>query len=125
MVAGLLIVLNSLSSMFFLRADFTEDKRYTLDRSTKRILKEVNEPIIITLYISEDLPTDVNRTVKDLKNLLTEYSHYSNRKIDFEYINPNKNQGLEQEAIEAGIHPVPLEVREKDQLTVQRVFWAW
>lgn len=121
-VAGILIVINSLSSVFFLRADFTEDRRYTLDRSTKRILREVNEPIIITLYISEDLPPDVNRTVKDLKNLLNEYNQYSKRRIDFEYINPNKNEELEQEAIAAGIHPVPLEIRKKDQLKVQKVF---
>nr|WP_320118186.1 Gldg family protein [uncultured Marinifilum sp.] len=121
-LAGFVIILNSLSSMFFLRADFTEDKRYTLDRSTKRILSEVKEPIIITLYISDDLPPDVNRTVQDLKNLLTEYNHYSSRKIDFEYINPNKNAELEQKAVEAGIHAVPLEIRQKDQLKVQRVF---
>jgi len=121
-VAGILIILNFISSVFFFRADFTEDKRYTLDRSTKRILREVETPIIMTLYISENLPPDVNRTVQDLKNLLIEYNHYSKRKIDFEFINPNANEELEQEAIEAGINPVPLEVREKDQIKVQRVF---
>lgn len=121
-VAGLLIVLNFIASVFFLRADFTEDNRYTLDRSTKRILKEVETPIIMTLYISEDLPPDVNRTVKDLKSLLAEYNQYSRKKISFEYINPNSNEKLAQEAISAGINPVPLEIREKDQIKVQRVF---
>ncbi|MBI9056286.1 MAG: GldG family protein [Labilibaculum sp.] len=121
-VAGLLIILNFIASVFFLRADFTEDKRYTLDRSTKRILREVEKPIIMTLYVSENLPPDVNRTVQDLKSLLTEYNHYSKRKINFEYVNPNANEELEKEAIEAGINPVPLEVREKDQIKVQRVF---
>ncbi|PKQ68997.1 hypothetical protein BZG01_01430 [Labilibaculum manganireducens] len=121
-VAGILIILNFISSVFFFRADFTEDKRYTLDRSTKRILREVETPIIITLYVSDNLPPDVNRTVQDLKNLLTEYNNYSKKKIDFEFINPNVNEELEQEAIEAGINPVPLEVREKDQIKVQRVF---
>ncbi|RUT79343.1 GldG family protein [Ancylomarina longa] len=121
-VGGLIILLNAISSVYFIRADFTEDKRYTLDRSTKRILREVDKPIIITLYVSSDLPPDVNRSVLDLKNLLTEYNQYSNKKIDFEYINPNKNKELEQQALDAGINPVPLEVREKDQLKVQRVF---
>lgn len=121
-VAGLLIILNFIASVFFLRADFTEDKRYTLDRATKRILREVETPIIMTLYVSEDLPPDVNRTVQDLKHLLTEYNQYSSKKISFEYVNPNANKELEQEAIEAGINPVPLEVREKDQIKVQRVF---
>lgn len=121
-VAGILIILNVISSVFFFRADFTEDKRYTLDRSTKRILREVETPIIMTLYVSDDLPPDVNRTVQDLKNLLIEYNHYSKKNIDFEFINPNANEELEQEAIAAGINPVPLEVREKDQIKVQRVF---
>ncbi len=121
-VAGILIILNFISSVFFFRADFTEDKRYTLDRSTKRILREVDIPIIMTLYVSENLPPDVNRTVQDLKNLLTEYNNYSKKKIDFEFVNPNTNEELAQEAIDAGILPVPLEVREKDQIKVQRVF---
>ncbi len=122
LITGILILLNALSAIFFLRTDLTGDKRYTLDRSTKRILGEVTEPIIITLYISKDLPPDVNQTVQDFKNLLTEYNHYSKRKISFEHINPNQNEDLEYEAIDAGIHPVPLEIRKKDQLKVQRVF---
>lgn len=121
-VTGAIILLNVLSSMFFLRADFTEDERYTLDRSTRRILREIDKPIIITLYVSSDLPPDVNRTVQDLKNLLIEYNHYSRQTIEFQYVNPNKSEELEAEAHEVGVHAVPLEVREKDQLKVQRVF---
>jgi len=121
-VLGFVVILNALASIFFLRADFTEDKRYTLDRSTKKILRDVESPIIITLYISEDLPAHIRRTVEDFKNLLTEYNHYCARKIDFEYVNPNKSTEAEEEAHKAGIHAVPIEVRDKDQIKVQRVF---
>ena len=62
-VAGILIILNFISSVFFFRADFTEDKRYTLDRSTKRILNEVETPIIITLHVYDNVPQDVNSKV--------------------------------------------------------------
>ncbi|MFA8434529.1 MAG: GldG family protein [Marinifilaceae bacterium] len=117
-----LILINSLGNTLFFRFDFTADQKYTLSRATKRILKEVKEPIIISLYISDGLPPDVSRMVRDFKNLLKEYNSYSKYRIEFEEINPNKNKELEQEAIAAGIRPVPLEVREKDQLKVQKVF---
>ncbi|MGZ2370055.1 GldG family protein [Ancylomarina sp. YFZ004] len=117
-----LIFLNILSSYFFFRIDFTADKRYTLDKVTKRILKEVKDPIIITLYVSEDLPPDISRTIRDFKHLLTEYNKHSNKRIEIEEVNPNSSEELELKAIGVGIHPVPLEVREKDQVKVQKVF---
>ena len=121
-VATCLILLNILTSYFFFRVDFTADKRYTLDKVTKRILSEVKDPIIITMYISEDLPPDINRTIRDFKHLLTEYNAYSKERIEIEEVNPNQTEELEMKAIEVGIHPVPLEVREKDQVKVQKVF---
>ncbi|RXQ96561.1 hypothetical protein EO244_02720 [Ancylomarina salipaludis] len=121
-VLSCLIVLNILSSYFFFRVDFTADKRYTLDKVTKRILSEVKDPIIITMYVSEDLPPDISRTIRDFKHLLTEYNAHSKRRIEIEEVNPNSNEELEMKAIEVGIHPVPLEVREKDQVKVQKVF---
>jgi len=122
LVLSCLIFLNVLSAYLFLRVDFTADKRYTLDKVTKRILSEVEEPIIITMYVSEDLPPDINRTIRDFKHLMTEYNAHSTKRIEIEEVNPNASEELEMKAIEVGIHPVPLEVREKDQVKVQKVF---
>jgi len=121
-VLSCLIFLNILSSYLFFRVDFTADKRYTLDKVTKQILREVKDPIIITLYVSEDLPPDISRTIRDFKHLLKEYNEHSSKRIEIEEVNPNSNEELELKAIEVGIHPVPLEVREKDQVKVQKVF---
>lgn len=122
LVLTCLIFLNMLSSYLFFRVDFTADKRFTLDKVTKRILREVKDPIIITLYVSEDLPPDISRTIRDFKHLLTEYNKHSNKRIEIEEVNPNSSEELEMKAIEVGIHPVPLKVREKDQVKVQKVF---
>lgn len=121
-VATCLILLNIVSSFFYFRIDFTADKRYTLDKVTKRILREVDDPIIITMYVSKDLPPNISRTIRDFKHLLTEYNAYSTKRIEVEEVNPNLNEELEMKAIEVGIHPVPLEIREKDQVKVQKVF---
>lgn len=122
LVLSCLIFFNVMSAYLFFRVDFTADKRYTLDKVTKRILSEVNDPIIITMYVSEDLPPDINRTIRDFKHLMTEYNAHSTKRIEIEEVNPNASEELEMKAIEVGIHPVPLEVREKDQVKVQKVF---
>ncbi|MDE5420894.1 Gldg family protein [Ancylomarina sp. DW003] len=122
LVLSCLIFLNILTSYVFFRIDFTADKRYTLDKVTKRILREVEDPIIITMYVSEDLPPDISRTIRDFKHLLTEYNKHSSKRIEIEEVNPNLSEEVEVKAIEVGIHPVPLEVREKDQVKVQKVF---
>lgn len=117
-----IIIINIISSSLFLRIDFTADKRFTLDRATRRILKEVETPIIVTLYVSKDLPPNIDRTVQEMRDLLTEYNQYSNNNIEFEYVNPNKNEETELEARNAGIEPIPIEIREKDEVKIQRVF---
>ncbi|MCT4615573.1 MAG: Gldg family protein [Marinifilaceae bacterium] len=118
----LVVSLNIISSIFFYRIDLTADKRYTLDKATKKILKEVKKPIIITLYISENLPANLNNHVADLRSLLHEYSEYSNKNIDFQYIDPSTNPELEKEALKAGITPISIELRKKDELKYQKIF---
>jgi len=119
---SILIVLNIIVSFFSVRGDFTADKRFTLHSSTKKILENIKDDIIVTLYISDDLPPSVLRYVDDFKNMLIEYNNYSKHKIKFENINPSKNEELETQAIEAGIRPRPLEVREKNKIKVQKIF---
>lgn len=117
-----LILLNVLSNRFFLRLDFTADQRYTLSKVSKNILKEVDEPVSIKAYFTEDLPPQLLTIKKDFRDMLTEYKNRSKGKITFEFINPNENQDTENEAIQKGIAPNVVDIREKDQATQKKVF---
>jgi gliding-associated putative ABC transporter substrate-binding component GldG len=119
---AILVVLNILSNRFFLRLDFTSDKRYTLSQATKNILSSLKEPVTVTAYFSEDLPPDIAKTRKDFKELLIEYEQHSKGKIVYKFINPNEKEEKEQEAMRAGIQPVIVNVREKDQMKQQKAY---
>jgi gliding-associated putative ABC transporter substrate-binding component GldG len=121
-VAGILILLNILANRFFFRIDFTEDKRYTLSDATKNILNELNDPVTITAYFSEGLPPNIDKTRIDFKEMLSEYSTRSRGKILYEFINPNKDPKVEQEAQQSGISPVVINVREKDQSVQKKAY---
>ena len=68
-VIGILILVNFLSDKFFLRLDFTEDQRYSLSDATLNILDELNSPVTISAYFSEDLPPDIAKVRRDFKDL--------------------------------------------------------
>lgn len=122
LIAGILILINFFSNRFFLRLDFTEDQQYTLSKATKNILKSLDEPVTVTAYFSEDLPPDISKVKKDFKDMLIEYDNNSGGKVVYQFINPNKDQETEMEAQQAGVQPVMINVRERDQMKQQRAY---
>ncbi len=121
-VFGILILVNILANRFFFRLDLTEDKRYTLSDATKNILSGLDDPVTITAYFSEGLPPNIDRTRIDFKEMLSEYATRSRGKILYEFINPNKDPMTEQEAMQNGISPVVINVREKDQSVQKKAY---
>ena len=75
----------------------------------------MDDPVTITAYFSEGLPPNIDQTRIEFKDMLSEYATRSRGKILYEFINPNKDQMIEQEAMQNGIQPVVINVREKDQ----------
>jgi gliding-associated putative ABC transporter substrate-binding component GldG len=122
LIIAIVLVLNLISQDFFLRLDFTKNKQYTLSRATKDILKNLKEPVTVKAYFNEDLPPDVARGKKEFKELLIEYSNRSKGMLVYEFINPSEKENIEQEAMQAGIQPVMINVREKDQMKQQKAY---
>jgi gliding-associated putative ABC transporter substrate-binding component GldG len=119
MVCIIVILINILAYRFFFRLDFTQDNQYTLSRATKNMLSTLDDPITVTAYFSEDLPPAIGQTKTEFKDILVEYASRSKGNVLYEFVNPNKDQTSETEAVKAGISSVMINVREKDQ-TVQK-----
>jgi gliding motility-associatede transport system auxiliary component len=122
LVAGILLVANVISQKFFVRLDFTEGQQYTLSKATRDILKNLDNPVTVTAYFSEDLPPEMSKIRKDFQEMLVEYGNASKGMVDYEFIDPNAEKEKEQEALQSGIQPVVISVREKDQSKQQRAF---
>lgn len=122
LVAGILILINILAARFFVRLDFTADKRYSLSKATKDILAGLPETVTIKAYFTESLPADYMVSRRDFKELLQEYTAISKGNVVCEFINPNEKEETEREAMQAGIQPLVINVREKDQVKQQKAF---
>jgi gliding-associated putative ABC transporter substrate-binding component GldG len=122
LILGILVLINLISTRFFFRVDYTEDQRYSLSNATKNILASLDEPITITAFFSEDLPPDIAKVRQDFRDILVEYTSYSNGQIVYEFINPSESQETEMKAQQSGIQPIMINVRERDQMKQQRAY---
>jgi gliding-associated putative ABC transporter substrate-binding component GldG len=122
LVTGIIILVNLIASRFFLRLDYTADQRYTLSKATKDILSQLDEPITISAYFSEDLPPNIEQVRQDFRDMLVEYASNSGGLIVYEFINPSESQESEMKAQQSGIQPIMINVRERDQMKQQRAY---
>ena len=115
--ATVLIVLfvNVIGYYVFGRIDLTSEKRYTLSKSTKALLKEVDEPLLYRVYLEGDFPSDFKRLQNETKEMLNQFRAY-NKNIQYEFVNPNsfedpkERQVFYQKLAQKGIQPTQLQV---------------
>lgn len=122
LMTGIVIVINIISAQLYFRLDLTADKSYTLSKATKNILRSLEEPVTVTAYFTEDVPPQLLQARTDFKDLLVEYSNVAKGNLVYEFIDPNKSQDMESKAMQEGIMPSIVNVRERDQMTQKRVF---
>jgi len=124
----ILVVLNVLGTIFFHRFDLTKDKRYTLSPTSLGIIKQVQNPLSIKIYMEGDLPADFRRLQQESKQLLEEFQAY-NKNIVFEFVDPLENEDESEELTKSlfqkGLTPINITVDDKGKQSQAMVFpWA-
>ncbi|MEK6783041.1 MAG: GldG family protein [Bacteroidota bacterium] len=122
LLIGILLVLNLLSNEFHLRLDLTSEQQFTLSDATLDILSDLEDPVTVKAYFSVDLPPNIVKTRQDFQEMLIEYSNRADGLVQYEFINPNEKESTENEAVQSGIQPVMINIREKDQVKQQKAF---
>jgi gliding-associated putative ABC transporter substrate-binding component GldG len=123
-----LIVINLISHFFFKRFDLTQDKRYTLSETTLNIIKNIDSPLYIDVYLDGNFPPEFKRLQNETKQLLEEFSAY-NSKIVFQFKNPIEKEAMRVEVMkefyERGMQPLSITVEDKGKQSQEVVFpWA-
>lgn len=117
-ILGLVAVLNYLGVRWFKRVDMTEGKQYSVSPATKKILKSLDDIINIKVFFSKGLPPHVQKTVTDVKDLLSEYQAYAGKNLHITWQDPAESEELKNEARSLGIPEIQLQTFEKDKQQV-------
>lgn len=115
-----LLVLNAwLTPLQGLRLDLTAQQEYSLSQTTKDLLGNLQEPLLIRGYISEKSHPLLNPLRPRVADLIREYVIAGQGKVTGEVIDPITDPDLEAEANQTyGIQPVPFQVADRYQASV-------
>lgn len=89
-VLAALIAINYLASLFHFRIDLTTEKRYTLSQPTKRLLGNLNDRVIIDVFLAGDLPADFRNLRNNADELLQEFREAGNKNVFFRFQRPGE-----------------------------------
>ena len=129
LVFGLgLLLLNVISNSTYKRFDLTQDHRYTLNQATLEIVKDVDSPILVDVFLEGDFPSEFRRLQAETKQLLEEFSAF-NKQIVFNFINPLEDDKSREANIQnlnqRGLTPLQLSVNESGKSSQEVIFpWA-
>lgn len=85
----LLFVLNWAASLFHARIDLTNENRFTLSTPTKKLLKKINEPIMVDVFLKGNYPSGFKQLASSTKDLLQEFKEIAGNKIQYNFISPD------------------------------------
>lgn len=87
-VVGLVLFIGS---FLHLRADLTNEKRYTLTPSTKQMLEELPDVVYVKVYLTGELPADLQRFSRSIRELLDEMRVVQPEKVQYSFIDPSES----------------------------------
>ena len=120
-IFGIVLAINFLSKRFFNRLDLTENKMYTISKSTKKKLKELDDVVRIEAYFSKS-PVQVSRIRGEVKDMLDEYNAFGSSNLKIDFLPIGDDEDFKQKLRFMGIPEVQVNVREKDKIEVANVY---
>ncbi len=118
-----IVLLNIAGSSFFFRIDLTQDKKYSLSPISKQSVQDLSEPLTIKAFFSSELPPQYNTVERYFRDLLTEFSRHSNANFNFSFYSIGPDSKKERQmASDYGIHPVQVQVVQKDELKYKKAY---
>ncbi len=80
----LIVLINLVSTQAFFRIDATKTQSFSLSESSEELVKNLEEPLSVKVFFSENLPSPYNTTFQYVTDLLTEYSGSANENFSWE-----------------------------------------
>ena len=126
--AVLLILLNIVANYFYMRFDFTKEKRFTLNQKSKAVLNKAQQQITITVFLDGELPAAFKRLQHATADLLNDYKANSSVKIKVVFTDPISGLPAEEQdtvlrqLYTIGIEPTNLNIKKDAGFTQKMVF---
>jgi ABC-2 type transport system permease protein len=84
-----LVAFNWLASLYHARIDFTNEKRFTLSRPTKKILKNLDDNVVVDVFLKGEFPSGFKKLANSTTEILSEFKEIAGSKLQYNFISPD------------------------------------
>jgi len=119
-VAALVVIVNLLGGYIRGRLDLTRDGLYTLAPGSRQILGNLDDVVNLKLFVSRDLPPEVQLELRDVRDLVADLRRASDGRLRVQEENPDKDPASADEARSLGIQQIEVNVLRNDEYQVRR-----
>jgi len=84
----ILFAVNLLSSMFHTRFDLTKEKRYTLSRPTRELLKKLNDDVQIEIFLKGEFPSGFRKLANSTSEFLQLIKDENGARVHTKFVSP-------------------------------------
>ncbi len=123
---GILILINILGHYFHTYLDLTEEKRFTLTSSTKKILGKLDNTIRVQVLLEGDFPSGFKRLQQSTREILDQLSTESPY-VEYQFDDPNEGtieeiNNRRKNLVKDGFKPTNLMIRSGTENKEQIIF---
>lgn len=107
------------------RLDLTEDGLYTMSPASVKILGELKVPVQVKYYVTppDKMPTELKTLERDVTDKLRDYQGASNGMLQFQVLNPQDDEEMQNQLAQKGIRPFQVQSVERDEIGV-KIIWS-
>ncbi len=84
-----LVALNWLASLYHTRIDFTNEKRFTLSKPAKKILKNLDDAVIVDVFLKGEFPSGFKKLANSSSEILSEFKEVAGNNFQYNFISPD------------------------------------
>ena len=121
-----IVLVALVSSKYFFRIDLTSEKRYTLSPETKQVLRRLDAPLYVNIFLDGDLPVQFRKLRNSIREMLDDFKPYSKNRIIYRLTDPSEAAEREDryaELEEAGIRKINYSRKNKDGSLSQQIIF--
>ncbi|MDE2783246.1 MAG: Gldg family protein [Gemmatimonadota bacterium] len=123
-IALAVLMLNLLGGNVRGRLDLTRDDLFTLSDGSREILGELDDVVNLTLFVSDDLPQEIQLILRDVRDLVADLRGASNGMLNTAEVNPDDGEEEADQASSMGVMPIEFNVLRDDELQVRRGYFG-
>jgi len=108
------------------RIDMTSDKLFTMSPAAAKILKDLQVPVQVKLYITPEdkMTTQMRNLERDITEQMRNFEQVADGMLEFQVFNPQNDEDMQKTLTAKGIRPFQVQSIEKDEMGIKLIWSA-